>query len=151
MKISPHKGRFKNLRKQNNTSLFLVFLIASTFSMAAGPAAERAVPWSRSVFRNKVEGERPGSVRQTQASQFWAEAWQRTWPERPGSQHSPQHVRAGQRMSRVCAWGNLPQGKSFIRCAKQQNLPVLDLCAQMRMRLPVLLVRLICILKEWLK
>lgn len=27
-----------------------------------------------------------------------AEAWQQTWPERPGSQQTPQHVRAGQRM-----------------------------------------------------
>lgn len=86
-----------------NTSLLLPFLVAPTFSMAAVPAAEKALPWSRSVFRNGVDGERSGSVWQTWASLFqrWGLATDLTGEARQPAQ-TPQHVRAGQRMRRVC-------------------------------------------------
>lgn len=46
----------------HRTSLAHFSLVVSKFSTAPLPAAESAVPWSHSVFSNKVEGESWGSM-----------------------------------------------------------------------------------------
>lgn len=141
MKITPHKG-VKNLRKQNNTS---------TPPSSCSFSLRLHFPWLlaqllRELFLEAAVYFWGRAPRQTQASQFWAEAWQQrarqpTLPtaceSRPKNEPCVcvRESTSGQELRKVC----------------QTAEPVCPRFMRVCMCLHALLVRLICIRKEWLK